>query len=81
VPFDADVLFNVTNFSGHLFSPVDVITFPVDSTFIHLKEGTGINKFIVYITDTYPLTQSILLGDLDSPSTTNYNFTPPLAPL
>ena len=81
VPFEADVRFNVTNFSGHLFSPVDVLTFPDDSTYIHLKEKTGIDRFIVNITDTYPLTQSILLGELDTPSTTIYNFTPPLAPL
>lgn len=81
VPFEADVRFNVTNFSGHLFSPVDVLTFPDDSTYIHLKEGSGIDKFIVNITDTYPSIQSILLGDLDTPGTTNYNFTPPPAPL
>jgi hypothetical protein len=72
-----DVRFKVTNFIGHLFSPVDVLTFPdydpkkkAPHTYIRFKSapvvatgGYNIDKFNVYITDTYPLTQSILLGN------------------
>ncbi len=79
---NTEIPFKVTNFSGHLFSPVDVLTFPDYSpdpllspphTYIHFN-GSVIDEFIVYITDTFPLTQSILLGN--NPSDTITTTTP-----
>ncbi|MDD2732933.1 MAG: hypothetical protein PHF56_03250 [Desulfuromonadaceae bacterium] len=77
------VQLKVTNFSGHLFSPADVLTFPdnvtAPQTYIRLKPasaGYEIDKFNVYVTDTFPLTQSILLGNNPSDiltTTTPYN--------
>jgi hypothetical protein len=61
------VQFKVTNFSGHLFSPTDALTFPENvaapQTYIRVKPATAgyeIDKLNVYVTD---LTQSILLGN------------------
>ena len=70
------VQLKVTNFSGHLFSPVDVLTFSdnltTPQTYIRFDKATVgyVDRFIFYPTDTFPLTQSILLGNNPSDTVT-----------
>lgn len=69
------VQLKVTNFSGHLFSKEDVLTFPenvaASQTYIRFKQATTgyeIDRFNVYISD---LTQSILFGNNPSDELTS----------